>query len=148
MLSKPFQDDHHGSSASKDKDSMQMTTLPMEYTEFNGQQLIESTGNQIPPFNQSSIVKPRRSRKDRARGGANSKSGTTSSSGINMGGGATSANISSSLYEYNSNQLTAQYGNSQQPNAGRSGANYAEDLELGMGGGTNNFSINNYNLSD
>ena len=97
----------------------------------------------VPSFNQS-VVKPRRSRKDRARGGANSKSGTTSSSGINVGGATT---ISSSLYDYNSNQLTAQYGNANGSNqqAQLNASNYAEDLELGMGG-TNTFSINN--LSD
>ena len=102
MLNKPFSMDNKNQTS---KDGMPLTSLPVEYTEFNGQQLIESTNSQgIPPFNQPGMVKPRRSRKDRARGGANSKSGTTSSSGINVGG---TTNISSSLYEYNSNQLTA-----------------------------------------
>ena len=91
------------------------------------------------------MKKSRRTRKDRARGGAYSGTGTTSSSGIT----GNTANISSSLYEYNSNQLTAQYGNNSSVNqqTQNNGGNYAEDLELGMGG-TNNFSINNYNLSD
>jgi len=69
-----------------------------------------------------------------------SGTGTTSSSGIAAGG----TTISSSVYDYNPNQLTSQYGNSA---AQERGQNYAEDLELGMGG-TQNFSINNYQNSD
>ena len=85
---------------------MHMTQLPYEYTEFNGQQLISSTQTE-PEMNQSVLKKARRSRKDRARDGAKSGTGTTSSSGINAGG----TTISSSVYDYNLGHLTTQYGN-------------------------------------
>ena len=94
-------------------------------------------------MNQSVLKKARRSRKDRARDGAKSGTGTTSSSGINAGG----TTISSSVYDYNPGHLTTQYGNGVSQ-AQTSAGNYEEDLELGMGGGPANYSINNIQLSD
>ena len=101
-LKRPVQTDRN---LAVNKD-MHMTQLPYEYTEFNGQQLISSTQT-VPEMNQSVLKKARRSRKDRARDGAKSGTGTTSSSGINAGG----TTISSSVYDYNPGHLTTQYGN-------------------------------------
>lgn len=135
MLKSKFDVDKEISSVGgKDESNskIKLTPLPTEYTEFNGQQMITTTGTPYSVF----PPKQRRGRKDR-KAGAKSNTGTTSSSGLNAG----STTINTSIYDYNSNQLTAQYGNSAM---GRQAD--ADDLELGMG--QNQYSINNYNLSD
>ena len=75
---------------------IEMTPYSIETTEYNGQTMTTTT-REMPQFNQSVLRKNRRSRKDRAQGGAKSGTGTTSSSGINAGG----TTISSSVYDYN-----------------------------------------------
>ena len=107
---------------------MQLTTVSYETTEFNGQEIITTT---------TEIKKKRRGRKER-RDNPRSNTGTTSSSGVNATVSNPAGVISSAGYEYNHNQLTAQYGNS------NAGIREVEDLELGMGASaTNNYSINN-----
>lgn len=108
MLKSKFDVEKEMSSIGTKDDQMskfKMTALPTEYTEYNGSQLITTTG---APYPNNTMAKPRRKRKDRKGLGAkSSNTGTTSSSGIAAGGTA----INTSIYDYNSNQLTAQYGN-------------------------------------
>ena len=150
FLKRPFQSDQTVTG----KDGTQLTPLPMEYTEYNGQSIVSSTQGE-PNFAQTIMgTRPRRGRKERSSKGKKGSTITTSSSGIN----ATSSNAgyTAGLYEYNTNQLAAQYGNTTSPNdetssvTGIISRHYAEDLELGMGSGaaTASYSINNYQMSD
>lgn len=97
FLKKPFQADKIDQLAKEDP---KFTVLPTEYTEFNSGTLTTST--EYPKFNSHVAKKPRRSRKDR-RDGKNSETITSSSSGVGVAG----SNLSASIYDYNSNQLTS-----------------------------------------